>query len=123
MNNKVPKEKLIEWINDNLRSKNGSFNNKKIQSQKKKKYDFIKSIIDYTSFLKEDVLFIERLYCIVNHIDSFEQILCPQCQISKRKFINAKQGYQLFCCRLCANRSEEQKNKIKKTCMEKYYFK
>ena len=82
----------------------------------KKEQNLKDQIMKETSFLKEDVSFSERVYCILNNIKSKKICECG----AALKFKSMKVGYSKYCSVLCARRSEKAKEEIRKTCLEKY---
>ena len=61
---------------------------------------------------------LEKLYCF--NYDIEVQPLCKNCKKNPVSFVNFKKGYSDFCNNRCSSSSEETKEKIKKTCLEKY---
>ena len=58
-----------------------------------------RDIIEATSYLPEDCKFTERLYQILNDLDS--RPLCKGCQINYTKFDRFTKGYRPFCSKKC----------------------
>lgn len=82
------------------------------------KYPILKErIINETSFLPEDAENVERIYCILNDIESIQ--LCPVC--NTRLLYNKKTyKYKVYCSRQCADNSQSKKEKLKQTCIDRY---
>ena len=74
-------------------------------------------ILNKTQFLNNDVKFNERIYCILNGITTHP--ICPVCGKSV-KFLSSSKGYKKHCSCKCSNSDPHTKNKIKKTCIEKW---
>lgn len=63
--------------------------------------------------------YVEIVYRIIHHID--KRPVCPTCG-NPVNFIDGTVGFREFCCHLCVNRYEGTKEKIKKTCLEKFGY-
>lgn len=73
-------------------------------------------IVEETSFLKEDVSFSARVYCIIYDISEN-----PKCECGKLlEFNQYSIGFRLFCSSKCSANSSIKKEKIVKTNLEKY---
>ena len=75
-------------------------------------------LIEFTSFLNEDVCISERIYCFLNNIK--ETVKCQTCKINNVNFNVAKNNYYNFCSTKCMANNEGIKNSRVKTNIEKY---
>lgn len=77
-------EELKIWIKENFINEDGNPNTTRFTKswiEKNNLYDIIESINKHTSFLDENTSLSERIYCILNDIDS--KIICPSCGKNK----------------------------------------
>jgi hypothetical protein len=62
-------------------------------------------IMKNTTFLPDGAKYVERVYCILNSINSI--LMCPSCGKNPLKFINISKGYRKYCCCSCSNSNEK----------------
>lgn len=113
---------IKEFIENNLITARGHVNPHICKDYKNwfEKNNFteeLEEIINLTSFLDPECEFKERVYCIRNNITERKVCAHPNCSNFVR-FHNSK--YQKFCSFICRSNSEETKEKISKTVLEKY---
>ncbi len=107
------KDELIKYINDLIK------NSKSITSvvnalRYSKQLDLLKN---FTLFLSKDAKIGERIYCLINNINSIP--LCPICN-NKLKFNRSSKGYYKHCSTRCSTINPITQNKSKKTTLVKY---
>lgn len=83
-----------------------------------KKHDLLFSLTTYTSFLDNNVKNTERIYCLMNNI--LLKPICKHCQKEETKYKNFSIGYTDYCSVKCSSNSEEKKDLIRETNIEKY---
>jgi rubredoxin len=110
IDNLILKEEFFNFLNS---LKNLS-NQKQISILKEKGY--LSNLFYYTSFLLKEATFSERIYCILNNIDS--TVLCKHCNVNKVNFKNNSSGYFEYCSNSCS--FKDTKEKRKNTNIEKY---
>lgn len=64
--------------------------------------------------------FNQKVYCFLKNIT--ELPFCKNCQKNKVQFENFSKGYREFCSIKCSSNSEEKKDRIKNTNLEKYGY-
>ena len=77
-----------------------------------------KEIMDFTSFLPENVTFQERLYCIKNNITS--RPICSVCHKNFLEFLTDCNHYKTACSNDCSIHNKKRLLKVKQTKKEKY---
>jgi len=75
-------------------------------------------IISFTSFLGIDSPLKERVYCILNNIDTLTK--CNHCNTNKVRFDTSTKGYRQFCSSKCNTNSKKTLHKRKLTNLKKY---
>jgi hypothetical protein len=80
------------------------------------KKEYLSYIQSETTFL-ENPTFNERLYCLINNIDSIPK--CLSCN-NKVKFTNFTKGYKLYCSLSCSRKSKETLKKRQTTMLNKF---
>lgn len=113
--------KLIEFLNK-VAIKNWKLNNN-IQNPiwwKSKWFsNWYEEVYQKTSFLNEDVKIVERIYCILNNIT--EIVKCDYCKKNNVKFRKFSFWYSKNCSQKCAALNPISIEKLKKTCLKKYW--
>ena len=110
---------IKKWILNNL-----FINNKLNKIRLRKEYvlsnkNYFDIIYNKTSFLDNNSSMSERLYCILNNIKSKTTCKNINCN-NKVNYINFYLGYHRFCSTRCASNDFDVKQKVIKTCNEKY---
>ena len=131
-------KELKQKIKNYFINKNGFLLSKRFKPNN----SYYQIVVDNTSFLSENCIFSERLYCFLNDIDKLLICVNNECS-SKVNFVSFNYGYNKYCKKGCSakdsknkkiislkqkenwkNKSKEDINKsIKKrskTCLEKY---
>ena len=110
---------LKEWITSNLITTKG-INGAKLQPGSVF-YNYNKEIfnkIDHlTSYLETKATYAERIYSIMNDLNSIP--LCKECNKNTVKFYNYIKGYKSFCSNRCGI-NKDTLNKTKKTKLDRY---
>ncbi len=105
---------LINFFIEN--NKNGI---KTKESFLKKNYPEIYfKIIDYNNNELNDLPFIQKIWHFIN--EEPNKPVCPTCNIQLKFKRSLKEGYGVYCSKVCSNKNEIQKTKIKNTNNEKY---
>ena len=105
---------LINFFIEN--NKNGI---KTKESFLKKNYPEIYfEIIDYSNDELNDLPFIQKIWHFIN--EEPNKPVCPTCNIQLKFKRSLKEGYGVYCSKVCSNKNEIQKTKIKNTNNEKY---
>lgn len=107
------KDEIIAYLNK-LNCKQSLYK----RYMKRDKPEMVKYIEDKTSFLPNDVLFLERLYCVLNDID--ERPKCLTCKTNDVSFDSVAFKYRTFCSASCGQLNLEVQNKRKEACLKKY---
>ena len=107
----------IEYKNKLKNDKRGHWS--KENSVKKHFLDDYNYIINFAKENKLNFLpFKEIVWYTYNNINSI--VMCNNCGVNKPKFKGFQIGYTKYCCRKCADTSDDKKNNYKKTCIDKY---
>ena len=103
----------LDKILSKILDKNGNISGNKLKflDEPSKIY-----IAENTTFLDDTSSLLERLYCLRNNISNYAQ--CITCGALVTNFVN--NAYSKYCTLLCANSSEEVKQKRRATSMENY---
>jgi hypothetical protein len=81
--------------------------------------DLHQKILEFqNSFYDSDKKFSEMIYCYLKDIK--QSPVCKNCKSNKTKFKMFSFGYFDYCSVKCSSKSEEKKEKMKKTCLSKY---
>ena len=75
-------------------------------------------VIEYTKSINFVDDFKQRVYCYLKDIKSIP--ICKHCNLHVVEFENFSKGYREFCSIKCSSNSEQKKNKIINTNLEKY---
>ncbi len=111
-----------EWIEQELFNVNGSLCSKRCRKNWFEKEGFeneYEALIQKTKFLEEGVKLSERLWYIFRNRENPVECEFENCE-QKPTFQSFSMGYLDFCSQSCSQKSEETRNKIKKTCEERY---
>jgi predicted transcriptional regulator len=111
---------LKNWIINNL-LKNNNIISRKCRKDylEKNNINIYNNIIYYTKFLENTCKLSERVYCILNNINS--PMICNNKNCNKSvNFVCFSIGYKKYCCSTCGVRDEEIKNKIINTNLLRY---
>lgn len=103
---------LKDYILQNCFTKDGRLNNRCCTISwwdNRNVTNIFRRIVNQTSFLNDNCLFSERIYCIVNDITS--PIPCQQCN-RPTNFKSYSEGHYTYCSLKCSNESEERSRKI-----------
>lgn len=80
---------------------------------------FQKEIVsEVNQFVNFDIPFKEKVYWYINGLTSYPK--CKICGNETKSFINMKRGYNNHCSRRCAQLDIETRQKLAKTCLERY---
>lgn len=111
------KEEILNFVNNKYKGSLRFLKPKMfIDNFGEKKYQ---NVLNETIFLKSDVAFSERIYCILNDIKKHPT--CLTCQNEVVYGIGFKSGYPKYCSNECRFKdSNTIKEKIKKTNIERY---
>lgn len=102
------------WIEKNVLSKNNGL----LKRWRPFSFQELKKIPEFKEILKfENYSVIQNIYMFYH--DILEAPTCPICG-KELRFLNWNLGFTRFCSSKCANRAPKTKEKIKKTCLEKY---
>jgi hypothetical protein len=66
---------------------------------------FLKQLTKFTSFLREDASYQERLFCLFHDIDKTPK--CKTCESESQIFKGFRQGYSNYCSMKCMNSDKE----------------
>lgn len=95
------------------------FNLSKIKLVESSLYKVYPKLVTEVNKINLDtIIFPEKVYFYLH--DLKQQPLCSHCKINKVKFDTFTKGYHDYCSIKCSSNSEQKKNKIKETCLEKY---
>lgn len=75
-------------------------------------------VVECTSFLPEDVEMRERLFCIVQGIDS--PVLCEVCEVPLRVKKSGRLEYPTYCSRTCMHQSKKRTDRRTSTMVARY---
>jgi hypothetical protein len=78
--------------------------------------ELVKSINSSVKFYSEN--FSEKVYFYLHNLD--KRPLCDHCKYNPVNFDTFSKGYYKYCSTKCSSNSDEKKNKIKDTCIQKY---
>jgi hypothetical protein len=115
-------EDIKIWIKTNLFNRSGYLSSERTRKkwfENRKLLELYEQVIDLTSFLSEDVLFSERIFCVLRNIVS--PVLCKKEGCSNRVgFKRFSRGYHDYCSPSHAVSDEVTQEKIKSTIRNKY---
>jgi DNA-binding CsgD family transcriptional regulator len=117
----MDKEELKLWIKKNLFNIKNHLSSERLKSKWFFKRNFAPiydEITSKTSFLDENSYLSERIYCILNDVQSI--ILCKTCNTTPVRFKKFSKGYYSFCTLSCSSSNKEIQQKIMTTNIRKY---
>ena len=112
MESKMNKENLIKTLKEKLKISRYALRNfAKMKGVKEE-------IIEYTSFLDENIPMNIRSWHLINEIESVG--ICKHCKLNNTKFNNNKWGYLDYCSVKCQRNSEIVCARLNESVQKKY---
>ena len=89
-----------------------------IRKRNPKTNEVYDNIVAYTSFLPITSKIKERIYCVLNDINTIP--MCKHCNSNPVHFLGPSTGYREYCSVKCSSNSEDKKEQIASTNISKY---